>query len=232
VLALKAAGKPVVASLGSVAASGGYYIAAPADEILASGTTVTGSIGIFAALPTVDRSLGKLGMAVDGVGTTALSGVQRLDRPLQPALRDYVQSTIEHGYEAFLGHVAEGRGKTRDAVHEIAQGRVWIGADARRLGLVDSLGGLEQAVHSAAARAKLGDDYQLDRVEPEMNFVEQLAQQWRVRAARFAGRAVATTLPDPAGWLGAFSPLQAEMERFLRIRASDHAYAYCFCTVE
>lgn len=232
VVALKAAGKPVVVSMGSVAASGGYYIAAPADEIVASPMTVTGSIGIFAALPTFDRTLDRLGVRVDGLGTTALSGAQRLDRPLQPALRDFVQATIEHGYEQFLGHVAQGRHKTRDEVHEIAQGRVWVGSDAQRIGLVDTLGGLDVAVRSAAQRAKLGNDYVLDRVEPEMGLIEQLAQQWRVRAATFAGEAATGSLPPvlPSG----LQAVQAEVERFARLSARHpgHAYAHCFCTVE
>ncbi len=232
VVALKAAGKPVVISMGSVAASGGYYIAAPADEIVASPMTVTGSIGIFAALPTYDRTLDRLGVRVDGLGTTALSGVQRLDRPLQPALREYVQATIEHGYEQFLGHVAAGRGKTREEIHEIAQGRVWVGVDAQRIGLVDTLGGLDVAVRSAAQRAKLGKDYVLERVEPGMGFIEQLAQQWRVRAARFAGQAASGSLP-PALPVS-LRPFQAEIERFGRLAslAPGRAYAHCFCTVE
>jgi protease-4 len=153
VVALKEMGKPVVVSMGDLAASGGYYIAAPADRIIASPMTITGSIGIYAALPTLDRTLGKVGVTVDGVGTTALSGKMRLDRPLDPALRDYIQLSIEHGYEMFLAHVAQGRGKTRDDVNEIAQGRVWIGNDARRLGLVDALGGYDDAVKATELAA-------------------------------------------------------------------------------
>lgn len=234
VVALKAAGKPVVVSMGSVAASGGYYIAAPADEIVASANTITGSIGIFAALPTVDRTLGRLGVTVDGVGTTVLSGAQRLDRPLQPALRDSVQSTIEYGYEQFLGHVASGRGRTRDEIHQIARGRVWIGADAKRLGLVDTLGGLDVAVKAAAKRASLGDDYVVDRVEPEMSWAQQLALQLRIGVARFAGAAFGAPLmhqalsPLPA----ALSPLEAEVARFQRLYGPHRSYAYCFCAVE
>ena len=116
VAAIKAAGKPVVVSMGDLAASGGYYVAAPADEIFASATTITGSIGIYSVLPTLDRTLGKFGVTVDGVGTTALSGKLRLDRPLDPLLKDYLQLNIERGYELFVGHVAAGRNKTRDQV--------------------------------------------------------------------------------------------------------------------
>ncbi|HMA10419.1 MAG TPA: signal peptide peptidase SppA, partial [Steroidobacteraceae bacterium] len=145
VAAIKAAGKPVVVSMGDLAASGGYYISAPADEIFASATTLTGSIGIFSAVPTVDRTLGKVGITVDGVGTTALSGKLRMDRPLDPVLRDYLQLSIERGYEVFVGHVAAGRGKTRDQVDALGRGRVWTGAEARAQGLVDTLGSFDDA---------------------------------------------------------------------------------------
>ena len=112
VKALRAAGKPVIVSMGSVAASGGYYISAGADEIWASPTTITGSIGVVAAIPTFQRTLQKVGAHVDGVGTTTLSGDFRLDRPLGPAARDVLQSGVEHAYSVFLDHVADGRGKT------------------------------------------------------------------------------------------------------------------------
>ena len=122
------------------AASGGYYISAPADEIWASPATITGSIGIFAIIPTIDKTLGKVGVSVDGVGTTPLSGQLRLDRPLGDEARTLLQSTIERGYEEFLERVAVGRKKTREQIDAIAQGRVWAGTDAQRLGLVDQLG--------------------------------------------------------------------------------------------
>jgi protease IV len=232
VLALKAAGKPVVVSMSTVAASGGYYIAAPADEIFASATTITGSIGIFATLPTVDRALDRLGITVDGVGTTALSGAQRLDRPLTPALAGYVQSQIEYGYEQFLGHVSAGRGKTRDQIHQIAQGRVWIGSDAHRIGLVDTLGGYDAAVKSAARRAKLGEDYVVERVEPDLSWAQQLVLQLRVRLAQLAGSAVGAPLSRLTALPAALSPLEAELGRFRRLAAPNRSYAYCFCTVE
>ncbi len=232
VVALKASGKPVVVSMGNLAASGGYYIAAPADEIFASATTLTGSIGIFAALPTVDRSLGRLGVTVDGVGTTALSGTMRLDRPLDPLLATYLQTTIDRGYEQFLGHVSAGRGKTRDEIHAIAQGRVWIGSDAQRIGLVDTLGTYEDAVKAAAVRAKLGEDYRVERVEPSMTWVQQLALQLRVQVARIAGSVLGGPLGRVDILLSHLSPLEAEVARVQRLSTPNHAYAYCFCTVE
>ena len=132
---------------------GGYYIASSADEIWAHPATITGSIGIFGAIPTFQNTLNKIGVNVDGVGTTNLSGQLRIDRPLGEDAKVLLQSFIERGYEEFLAHVAEGRKKTRDEVHAIAQGRVWIGTDAKSNGLVDHLGLFDQAVKSAAKLA-------------------------------------------------------------------------------
>ena len=168
VRAAQEAGKPVVVSMGDLAASGGYYIASSADEIWAHPATITGSIGIFGAIPTFQNTLNKIGVSVDGVGTTKLSGQLRLDRPLGEDAKVLLQSFIERGYEEFLAHVAEGRKKTRDEVHAIAQGRVWIGTDAKSNGLVDHLGLFDQAVKSAAKLAELTDDYEVERIEPEL----------------------------------------------------------------
>ncbi|MEO6078841.1 MAG: signal peptide peptidase SppA [Steroidobacteraceae bacterium] len=232
VAAIRAAGKPIVVSMGDVAASGGYYVAAPANQIMASATTITGSIGIFAAVPTFDRTLGKLGVTVDGVGTTALSGKMRLDRPFDPALRDYLQLSIEHGYELFLAHVAEGRGKTRDAVNEIAQGRVWIGQDAQTRGLVDSLGGYDDAVKLAAKLAKLPEGYEVRRLEPDLSWAERLVLQLRVRAARLSGLVLAPALNSVQASLAPLASLQKEYARLERLTSAGRPLAYCFCAVE
>jgi protease-4 len=231
VVALKQAGKPVVVSMGDYAASGGYYIAAPADEIVASPTTITGSIGIFATLPTVDRSLARLGITVDGVGTTTLSGIQRLDRPLTPQLRDYLQATIERGYEQFLGHVAEGRSRTRDEIHALAQGRVWVGADAHRIGLVDTFGTFDDAVKSAAKRANLGDKYIVDRREQSLSWAQELALQLKIRAVRLAGSALRGR-DSLAQLRQVLSPAEAELARFVRMATGGRTYAYCFCSAQ
>src|SRR4029077_9077592 len=114
--ALRAAGKPVIVSMSTYAASGGYYIAAPADEIFASPATLTGSIGIFAIIPTIDKTLGKLGISVDGVATTAPSGQARIDRPLGEPARALLQSQITRGYDEFVARVASGRKKTTEQV--------------------------------------------------------------------------------------------------------------------
>lgn len=153
--ALKAAGKPVVVSMGDVAASGGYWISMNADRIYADPSTITGSIGIFGLLPTFDRTLGKLGVHTDGVGTTRYAGAFDLTRPLDPAVAATVQAVIEKGYRDFTGKVAKARGKTVAQIDAVAQGRVWSGAQALQRGLVDAFGGLDEASTEAARRAGL-----------------------------------------------------------------------------
>ncbi len=229
VRAAQSSGLPVVVSMGDLAASGGYYISTSADEIWAHPATITGSIGIFGAIPTFDGTLSKIGVNVDGVGTTKLSGQLRIDRPLGNEAKILLQSMIEHGYEEFLGHVAEGRKKTRDQVHEIAQGRVWIGTDALANGLVDKLGLFDEAVKSAAARAGI-EDYDVERVEPQLTLAERLAMRVRVWfAANFLGD-VARQNPL-AGFSRQLEPVQREIERWSRMSSRDNRYAYCFCDV-
>jgi protease-4 len=230
VRAAQADGKPVVVSMGDLAASGGYYIASSADEIWAHPATITGSIGIFGAIPTFQNTLKKIGVSVDGVGTTNLSGQLRIDRPLGEDAKVLLQSFIERGYEEFLAHVAEGRKKTRDEVHAIAQGRVWIGTDAKNNGLVDQLGLFDQAVKSAAKRAKLTGDYEVERIEPELSWAESLALQIKVWFAKnFVGE-ITTRIPA-LQVAREFEPLQRELARWSRMNARDNRYAYCFCDV-
>lgn len=154
---LQASGKPLVISMGATAASGGYWIAAEADEIWAYPTTLTGSIGIFGALPTFEDSLAKLGIYSDGIGTTELSSGLNLTRPLAPQIKESIQLNIEHGYEKFLSIVARGRDMEKEQLTKIAQGRVFDGATAVKNGLVDKLGNLDDAVQSAAGLAGLTD---------------------------------------------------------------------------
>jgi protease-4 len=230
VRAAQEGGKIVVVSMGDLAASGGYYIASSADEIWAHPATITGSIGIFGAIPTFQNTLNKLGVSVDGVGTTKLSGQLRLDRALGEDAKVLLQSFIERGYEEFLGHVAEGRKKTRDEVHAIAQGRVWIGTDAKSNGLVDHLGLFDQAVKSAAKLADLTGDYEVERIEPELSWAESLALQIKVWfATNFVGD-IAAHIPA-LQVAREFEPLQRELTRWSRMNARDNRYAYCFCDV-
>ena len=227
-LALHAAGKPLVVSMSGYAASGGYYIAAPADEIWASPATLTGSIGIFAIVPTVDKTLGKVGVSVDGVGTTPLSGQLRIDRPLGEEVRAFLQSQISRGYDEFVARVARGRNKTREQIDAIAQGRVWAGTDAHRVGLVDHIGSFDDAVKAAARRAKL-TDYAADFIEPELTWAQQLVLQLRdtARVSFLAG-------PDERalGQLARrFDPVTREVAKLSRFSAPNRLYAYCFCEV-
>jgi len=226
-LALRAAGKPLVVSMSGYAASGGYYISAPADEIWASPATLTGSIGIFAIIPTVDKTLGKIGVSVDGVGTTPLSGQLRIDRPLGEEARALLQSQIDRGYQEFVARVAAGRKKTPEQVDSIAQGRVWAGADAHRLGLVDHLGAFNDAVKAAARRAKL-TEYAPEFIEPELNWAQQLALDLRSRLVRMflpvsPGERALSELAQR------FDPVTREVTRLARFSVPDRLYAYCFC---
>lgn len=157
VVALKQAGKPVVISMGSVAASGGYWVTAGADQVWATPTTITGSIGVFGAFPTLQKSLAKLGVHTDGVGTTELAGAIRIDRALPEKAARVIQMSVDHIYQEFLKIVAQARGTTPDAIHQIAQGRVWTGATAQDIGLVDQLGSLDDAIEAAAELASLTD---------------------------------------------------------------------------
>ena len=152
------AGKPVVISMGSMAASGAYWISADADKIFASPTTLTGSIGIFGALPTFEKSLALAGVFNDGTGTTNLAGAGNLTRPLPENLSAAIQTGVERGYQRFIDIVAKGRNMKPDQVEKIAEGRVWDGAIALKLGLVDQMGTLEDAVSAAAELAGLPTD--------------------------------------------------------------------------
>jgi protease-4 len=231
--ALRAAGKPLVVSMSGYAASGGYYISAPADEIWASPATITGSIGIFAIIPTFDKTLGKVGVSVDGVGTTPLSGQLRIDRPLGDAARTLLQAGVSRGYEEFLARVADGRKKTRDQVNEIAQGRVWAGTDAQRLGLVDHLGSFDDAVRAAAQRAKL-TSYATEILEPELTWAEQLALQLKSRAVieMLHLSAGDRSLAQLAALAQHLDPLAREVAQLSRFSVPNRLYAYCFCEVQ
>jgi protease-4 len=150
-------GKPVFVSMGSVAASGGYWIAAQADQIWATPTTITGSIGIFGAFPTFEKSLKSLGITSDGVGTTKLSDAFDPSRPLNDLIAQSLNQMIDQGYRRFIQRVAEGRNMAPEAVEKIAQGRVWAGITAQELGLVDEIGNLEDTIRAAADQADLKD---------------------------------------------------------------------------
>lgn len=179
VASLRDSGKPVVASMGTVAASGGYYIAMDADRIYAAPTTITGSIGVFAVVPTFQRTLGKVGVTSDGFGTTRLSGQMDLGRELGPDAREILQASIEHHYRLFVDRVAAARKRRPEEIDSLAQGRVWTGADARAAGIVDELGGVDDAIAKAADLAGLGEDYDVRWMEQEMSWRDTLVLRLR-----------------------------------------------------
>ncbi|CAN5160260.1 signal peptide peptidase SppA [soil metagenome] len=223
---LRDSGKPVVVSMSSVAASGGYWIATPANEIWADETTLTGSIGIVAMFPTLQRTLDKVGLNVDGVGTTHLSGQFRYDRELNASARDILSLSIEHGYREFLTVVAESRGKAIDEVDEVARGRVWSGDDALELGLVDRLGSLEAALDAAAKLGGMSGDYGIRYIEKELGVGERIA-------LKFASAAHAVASGERRGAIArAIDAVIDDIEMLGRLDDPRNLYSVCFCTVE
>jgi protease-4 len=231
VQSLRKAGKPVVVSMSTYAASGGYYISAAANQIFASPTTLTGSIGVFSVVPTFQRTLEKLGVKIDGIGTTPLAGDMRMERTLGPAARQILQTSVEHAYAEFLARVSEGRKKSVADVDKIAQGRVWAGVDAERIGLVDHLGGLKDASDAAAKLAEMGADYDAEYIESEMTLREELLMQLRSESLRLA---------QMVGFSAPSSELERTLDPFLdpvveqarsiaRLNDPRGLYAYCWC---
>jgi protease-4 len=224
---LRKAGKPVVVSMSTYAASGGYYISAAANQIFASPTTLTGSIGVFSVVPTFQRTLEKFGVKVDGLGTTPLAGEMRLDRTLSPATRQILQNSVDHAYAEFLRRVGEGRKKTVEDVDKIAQGRVWAGVDAQRIGLVDHLGGLKDATDAAAKLAELGSDYEVDYIEPELNFRQELLMQLRSQTLRMGQ--IAGIIPPRSDMERVLDPVIEQARAIARLNDPRGLYAYCWC---
>lgn len=173
VILCKAAGKPVVVSMGYVAASGGYWISTYGDRIFAEPNTITGSIGVFGMLPNVKKLANDHGITWDSVQTAKLAAPS-LARPRTPEELARIQSLVDDIYDQFLAKVAEGRKMQKDAVHEIAQGRVWSGKEAQKLGLVDEMGGLRDAIAHAAKLAKVEGDYKVDAPEAAKPPIEKL----------------------------------------------------------
>ncbi|WP_421131593.1 signal peptide peptidase SppA [Alteromonas sp. A079] len=186
VLELKKAGKPVVSSMSTYAASGGYWIAANTDKIIASPSTITGSIGVFGMFMTYENSLNYLGVNSDGVGSTELAGFSTV-RPLAPEFGQILQRNVETTYQNFLTLVSTARGMEIDAVDDVAQGRVWIGTDALELGLVDELGTLQNAVTAAAELAEL-ENYDSFYVQRTLTAQEIFWKEFFGQAFTFVGK--------------------------------------------
>ena len=217
------AGKPVFVSMGSIAASGGYWIAAPADQIWATPTTITGSIGIFGAFPTFEKSLKSLGITSDGVGTTKLSDAFDPSRPLNDLVAQSMNQVIEQGYRRFIQRVAEGRNMQPEAVEKIAQGRVWAGITAKSLGLVDKIGSLQDTIDAVAETAGL-DDYEITYIAQPLTTRELLIKRLhRLLAGVFAALSPAD---HPAKKLYD-AVVNTEIDHVLRADDPVGSYAYC-----
>jgi protease-4 len=218
--------------MGSVAASGGYWIAMSADEIWASPATLTGSIGVGASFPTVQRTLDRLGVHIDGLGTTELSGQMDLLRGVGTEMGEYIQLSVERTYSDFIGKVGQYRELDVDTVEAAAQGRVWIGSEAERLGLVDRLGDLNQAIESAAELAGLEpDSYSIERLSPELGWAGQLALGL-VRLGAPALSAIEPVTPLPRSLARLLDAAVEPLAFFERLNDPRGIYAYCFCDVE
>jgi len=221
---LKQAGKPLIVSMGSMAASGGYWMAAPADEIWATPTTLTGSIGVFGLFPGFDQGLNSLGIHTDGLGTTQIAGGMRTDRPLSPKLAKVIQMSVDHVYSDFLSHVARGRRMNINKVRALAEGRVWTGADALKLGLVDKLGDLDEAIAAAAKRANLGANYQVKRVRPKPGMRELILEKLMGEATSImAGIFPEAVITIPDSWRAGLGLLQ--LKRL--IKPAGGIYVWC-----
>ena len=203
-LAAKERRIPIVVSMASVAASGGYWVSTPGDFIYAEPSTITGSIGVFGVIPSFQGTLQKLGVGADGVKTTALSGEPDLFKGPSPEANQLIQTGVEAMYSRFLGVVANSRHKTPQEIDQIAQGRVWDGGTAHQIGLVDAFGGIDEAIAKAASLAHLGNERGVRYLEPAPNFRDQLI-------AALANNSE----DDPAASTDAFSTLARQPEQQL-----------------
>ncbi|MBW8184644.1 signal peptide peptidase SppA [Shewanella nanhaiensis] len=221
VLALKTAGKPVVVSMGSYAASGGYWISASADYIYATPTTLTGSIGIFGMITTFEDSLSSIGIHTDGVATSEWAGIS-VAKGLTPGIKDVIQRHVERGYQDFISLVATERDMSLNDVDNIAQGRVWSGKKALSLGLVDELGDLKQAVAKAAQMAEL-DDFDSEIIEQELTPQEQFIQEMFASASAY--------LPESVGHSSVIEQLLSQwsnaIDEFRSFDDPKGMYLYC-----
>jgi protease-4 len=228
--ALKEMGKTVVVSMGNVAASGGYWIAMGADEVWASSSSITGSIGVYGILPTFAKPLAKLGIHTDGVGTTPLAGKLRLDRPLDPDLRRIFQHATERTYEDFITLVAESRQMSPGAVLDVAEGQVWSGIQAKERGLIDQTGTLQDAIDAAARIAGLGSDYKVIYDEPEISpleaFLVELTSSAMLRLGLVSDLAIAG-LPRTL-----LENISHDLRRLAGGGSGVTVAAHCLCDVE
>jgi protease-4 len=229
ITALQDAGKPVVASMSSVAASGGYWISVGADRVFASRSTITGSIGIFGMFPTYQRTAAQLGISTDGIGSNPLSGELRPDREMAPHTKQLFQLVIEEGYDDFISRVAMYRGLEKDAVDAVAQGRVWTGADALQHGLIDEFGGLEEAISYAAEIGGLAEDeYGRKDIRLELSPTEQLIVDM-LGTAKSLGLDLSDLQTNPTSLERIAGKIEDMVSPFFQFDDPKGVYAHCFC---
>ncbi len=221
--AARAAGKPVVVSMGGMAASGGYWISTPANYIIASPATLTGSIGIFGVINTVENSLDAIGVHTDGVATSPLADVAST-KALPPEVQQMMQLSIENGYRNFIGLVAKARQKTPEQIDQIAQGHVWTGSDAKGNGLVDALGDFDDAVAKAAELAKL-KEVQLNWFADEPALIDIVLGQMDASVRAALPNALKAWLPAPM--VDVVSAMKQQPGLFGRLNDPQNRYAIC-----
>lgn len=221
--AARAAGKPVVVSMGGMAASGGYWISTPANYIVASPSTLTGSIGIFGVINTVENSLSSIGVHSDGVSTSPLAEIS-MTRALSPEVQQMMQLSIEYGYKRFITLVAEARKRTPEQIDKIAQGHVWTGEDAKANGLVDSLGDFDDAVAKAAELAKL-KQWHLDYYQDEPTVLDMVMDSMTGSVRAMLPEAIQAMLPAPL--VSAANTVKAEGDKLAAFNDPQNRYAFC-----
>ncbi|EOF4378159.1 signal peptide peptidase SppA [Salmonella enterica subsp. enterica serovar Chester] len=221
--AARAAGKPVVVSMGGMAASGGYWISTPANYIVASPSTLTGSIGIFGVINTVENSLSSIGVHSDGVSTSPLADIS-MTKALSPEVQQMMQLSIEYGYKRFITLVADARKRTPEQIDKIAQGHVWTGEDAKANGLVDSLGDFDDAVAKAAELAKL-KQWHLDYYQDEPTVLDMVMDSMTGSVRAMLLEAIQAMLPAPL--VSAANTVKAEGDKLAAFNDPQNRYAFC-----
>lgn len=221
--ASRATGKPVVVSMGGMAASGGYWISTPANYIVASPSTLTGSIGIFGVINTVENSLSSIGVHSDGVSTSPLADIS-MTKALSPEVQQMMQLSIEYGYKRFITLVADARKRTPEQIDKIAQGHVWTGEDAKANGLVDSLGDFDDAVAKAAELAKL-KQWHLDYYQDEPTVLDMVMDSMTGSVRAMLPEAIQAMLPAPL--VSAANTVKAEGDKLAAFNDPQNRYAFC-----
>ncbi|HFM4757769.1 TPA: signal peptide peptidase SppA, partial [Escherichia coli] len=221
--AARAAGKPVVVSMGGMAASGGYWISTPANYIVANPSTLTGSIGIFGVITTVENSLDSIGVHTDGVSTSPLADVS-ITRALPPEAQQMMQLSIENGYKRFITLVANARHSTPEQIDKIAQGHVWTGQDAKANGLVDSLGDFDDAVAKAAELAKV-KQWHLEYYVDEPTFFDKVMDNMSGSVRAMLPDAFQAMLPAPLASVA--STVKSESDKLAAFNDPQNRYAFC-----